>query len=138
MASNKDIMNELSPRTQKTIRSLKRQGVNEIDVNEMKSIMDEYAVRGIHVLWDIITDPDHEWHRRFGFEALKILIQHTLPKRKELAGQVEQNVEVNLSSLFHSNNLEKAKAATGNEIEVDVKEAIEVESEGSGTDSQET
>lgn len=138
MASNKDIMNELSPRTQKTIRSLKRQGVNEIDVNEMKSIMDEYAVRGIHVLWDIITDPDHEWHRRFGFEALKILIQHTLPKRKELAGQVEQNVEVNLSSLFHSNNLEKAKAATGSEIEVDVKEAIEVESEGSGTDSQET
>lgn len=138
MASNKDIMNELSPRTQKTIRSLKRQGVNEIDINEMKSIMDEYAVRGIHVLWDIITDPDHEWHRRFGFEALKILIQHTLPKRKELAGQVEQNVEVNLSSLFHSNNLEKAKAATGSEIEVDVKEAIEVESEGSGTDSQET
>jgi hypothetical protein len=135
MSSNKGLTENLSPRTQKTIRSLKRQGVNEIDLNEMKSIMDEYAVRGIHVLWDIITNPDHEWHRRFGFEALKILIQHTLPKRKELASQVEQNVEVNLASLFHSNNLEKIKNSKESEIEVEVREEIEVDPEGSGTDS---
>lgn len=134
---SKDPMNDLSPQTQKTIRKIKRLGAasREIDISEMKAIMDEYAVRGIHVLWEVITDPDHEWHRRFGFEALKVLIQHTLPKRKELAGQVDQNVEVNLSSLFHNNNLEKTKASSDKDIEVEVKEAIDIEPEGSGTDS---
>ena len=134
---SKDPMNDLSPQTQKTIRKIKRLGAasREIDISEMKAIMDEYAVRGIHVPWEVITDPDHEWHRRFGFEALKVLIQHTLPKRKELAGQVDQNVEVNLSSLFHNNNLEKTKASSDKDIEVEVKEAIDIEPEGSGTDS---
>jgi hypothetical protein len=134
---SKDPMNDLSPQTQKTIRKIKRLGAGsrEIDISEMKAIMDEYAVRGIHVLWEVITDPDHEWHRRFGFEALKVLIQHTLPKRKELAGQVDQNVEVNLSSLFHNNNLEKTKASSDKDIEVEVREAIDIEPEGSGTDS---
>jgi hypothetical protein len=134
--SKKDDLPELSNQTKKTLNRLKREGLStEMSLSEMRSVMDEYAVRGIHVLWEIITNPDHEWHRRFGFEALKVLIQHTLPKRKELAGQVDQNVEVNLASLFHGNNLEAAKAARSNEIEIEVKEGEQVDTEGSGSDS---
>lgn len=152
---SKPVIDQLSPESQKVIQKLKKNKIQftEVDLVEMRSLMDEYAVRGMHLLWDIIADENHEWHRRFGFEALKILIQHTLPKRRDLTGQVEQNVDVNLASLFHNNNIESvvSKESLGEvkgiearnetvelepmiEIDSEVKEGSDDESEGSGSD----
>lgn len=123
---------ELSLRTKEAIERIKKSGdYGEINYKELHDIMDEYAVKGIHLLWRIVTDPDHEWHKRFGFEALRVIMLHCVPKRREIAAKGDIGVGLSLPDLFKQDTLSKkrlpaAKEKITDEIEVlPIKESVD-------------
>lgn len=72
---------------------------------ELTKELDEYAGMSIGLAWEIASNPDHPMHLRFGFEALKLVVQHTAPKRKEITGEGGGPIEMSLSSLFYKNSI---------------------------------
>tara|TARA_Y100000385_G_scaffold285185_1_gene344637 strand:- start:930 stop:1289 length:360 start_codon:yes stop_codon:yes gene_type:complete len=72
---------------------------------EVSEALDNYTVEGLSLLWTIATDEDHEWHKRFGFDALKAIVNHATPKRKEVTGSEGGPIDLSLPGLFHGNSL---------------------------------
>lgn len=86
---------------------------------ELRDAMDHYSVEGLTLMWEIATDPQHEWHKKFGFDALKHLVSHCAPKRKEITGGEGGPVTLSLPNLFYGDSLPKE--------ELEIKEAELIE-----------
>ncbi len=72
---------------------------------EISEALDGYTLEGLALLWKVANDGEHEWHKKFGFDALKNLVAHCAPKRKEVSGSEGGPVEISLTSMFHSDSL---------------------------------
>lgn len=87
--------------------------------------LDDYLLKTLEELWTIVSDPKHPDHRRFKLDALKLLLRHTAPMRKEIQPVVEQNndISVQIANLFHGNSIEdKSKKPDIIEIEASNKD----------------
>ncbi len=80
---------------------------------ELTEALDGYTLEGMALLWRVANDPEHEWHKKFGFDALKNLVQHCSPKRKEISGGEGGPVEISLANLFYGDSLPKDDDGTG-------------------------
>lgn len=72
---------------------------------ELSKVLDSYTGMSLELAWRIANDPEHPMHQRFGFEALKLIVQSTTPKRKEISGVDGGPIELSLSTLFYKNSL---------------------------------
>jgi len=82
---------------------------------EVSEALDNYTVEGLSLLWKIATDENHEWHKRFGFDALKAIVSHATPKRKEVTGNEGGPLDISLPGLFHGNSLPEEEEGEGEE-----------------------
>lgn len=46
--------------------------------------LDEHLLRVLDQLWIVATDQRHPDHKRLGFEAMKLILRHVAPVRKEI------------------------------------------------------
>ena len=97
--------------------------VNQDRPSELTTILDHFTTESAGLLWEIATNPEHEWHRKYGFEALKTLFNKVTPVRKEPSEP--PSVNVNLANMFSEHSLDS----------VEVKE-IEVDTEGLDEDPE--
>ncbi len=88
---------EIDPNQQIKSRSSKRP-------DELNEALDDFTLKSAKLLWEIASDDDHPWHKRFGFEALKTLFSKVTPVRKDREVSAP-NQTVNLQALFHGNSL---------------------------------
>ena len=72
---------------------------------ELTEALDGYTLEGMALLWKVANDPEHEWHKKFGFDALKNLVGHCAPKRKEISGGEGGPVEISLANMFYGNSI---------------------------------
>ena len=72
---------------------------------ELAQALDNYAGLSLELAWEIANNPDHPMHMRFGFEALKLIVQAVTPKRREISGGDGGPIELSLSSLFYRNSI---------------------------------
>lgn len=72
---------------------------------ELARALDNYAGMSIELAWEIAHNPEHPMHLRFGFEALKLIVQAVTPRRKELSGADGGPIELSLSNLFYKNSI---------------------------------
>lgn len=72
---------------------------------ELTEALDGYTLEGMALLWKVANDPEHEWHKKFGFDALKNLVAHCAPKRKEISGGEGGPVEISLANMFYGDSL---------------------------------
>lgn len=76
---------------------------------DLSKVLDVYTGLSLELAWRIANDPDHPMYTRFGFEALKLIVQNVTPKRKEITGANGGPIELSLSTLFYKNTLPSKK-----------------------------
>lgn len=75
--------------------------------DKLEKKLDQYASDALNELWTIVDDDQHPLHKRYAFDALKILVQVCVPRRKEVgAGKGDEGADLSLPSLFKHNTIE--------------------------------
>lgn len=93
---------------------------------EITDALNNHAINGLDLLWKVASDPDHEWHKQWGFKALQELVRAAAPKRKEMSGPEGGPLELSLANMFYGNSLENHSDEVI-EIESQHEEAEDVE-----------
>lgn len=79
-------------------------GKSTVD-QEVTEKLDEYLIWALEEMKTIARDPNHPEHKRHCFEAIKMILKHTAPIRKEQT-QPESDITLQIGALFHGNSLE--------------------------------
>lgn len=75
--------------------------------DKLEKKLDKYANDALSELWAIVDDDQHPLHKRYAFDALKILVQVCVPRRKEVGtGKEDSGGDLLLPSLFKNNTIE--------------------------------
>lgn len=84
---------------------------------EVTAALNDYLLKALGELWDVVSNPKHPEHKRRYFESLSLILRHTAPLRKEtvpmpdppvpVANTTNNNdISVQIANLFHGNSLE--------------------------------
>ena len=82
---------------------------------EVTAALDDYLLKALEELWEVVKNPKHPEHKRHYFESLKLILRHTAPIRKEYQPPpppevIPQNdISVQIENLFHNNSIEQKK-----------------------------
>jgi hypothetical protein len=81
--------------------------------------LDEYLLKTLEELWQIVADQSHPDHKRYKMDALRLLLKHTAPIRKEPGPpppppviEEKSDISVQIANLFHGNSLENKTVET--------------------------